>query len=267
MRLKQHIPNFLTVCNLAFGLASLTFAGFYDFEEAAYCIFAAAFFDFIDGATARLLKAQSALGKELDSLADVVSFGVAPGMLLFYLAYDRAYNFNAWGEEYYELYIVVGSAMLIPIFTAIRLARFNVDLRKRRHFRGLPSPANGVFIATIPFVLAFRINGDPAESLLFNTYSVLALNAMLSALLVSPLPMLSLKPRNLSWVNIRFHVLLLILSAPLVVIFGFAASPVIFVLYLIISQIEALIYPDRAEAALQGVKIVSTERRSEDRPL
>lgn len=255
MRLKQHIPNALTICNLACGLASLSFSGFYDFREAAYCIFAAALFDFADGGVARLLRAQSALGRELDSLADVVSFGAAPGLLLFFLTYDKAYMFRSFGDFAYELYIVVGSAMLIPICTAIRLARFNIDVRKRRNFRGLPSPANGVFIATIPFVLNYQIYGEPAESHVFNTYTVLTLNVLLSVLLVSPLPMLSLKPKNGRWHNIRFHLLLAFLAVPLALIFGFAASPVIFVLYLLISQIDALLYPDR----LERIQVISKD--------
>ncbi len=255
MSLKQHVPNVLTICNLAFGLASLAFSGFYDFREASYCIFIASFFDLIDGGIARFLRAESALGRELDSMADVVSFGVAPGLLLFFLSYDKAYMFRSMGDFQYELYLVLSSSMLIPIFTAIRLARFNIDVRKWRHFKGLPSPANGLFIATIPFVLDYQIYGEAAESLVFNTYTVLTLNVLLSLLLVSPLPMLSLKPKDLRWLNIRFHVLLVVLSVPLAVVFGFAASPVIFVLYLLISQIEALLYPD----VLDHIQVVTKE--------
>jgi len=265
---KRHVPNFLTLVNLSLGLASIAFSGFYNFQQASWCIFFAALFDLLDGMAARMLKAQSAVGKELDSMADLVSFGVAPGMLMFTLTWDKAYMFREWPGFQYELYVVVASCLLIPVFTAIRLARFNVDPVKRKHFRGLPSPANGMLIATVPFVLEFSFYEAKAESFLLNSYTVLAFNLILCYLLVSHLPMLSLKPKSLRFSEVRFHLALLVLSIPLVAIFRFASAPIIFVLYVIFSQMDALLNPDRSAALLEQMEVVSATRktRPDDEP-
>ena len=150
MNLRRSIPNFLTLCNLASGVVSITMVIQGDLTWAAVFIFIAAVFDFLDGTAARLLDARSELGKQLDSLADVVSFGVAPAVIIFTLLSAGCEGSCNILER---LRITPYFAMLIPVMSAIRLGRFNLDLRQEEHFIGLPTPANALFFASIPLIL------------------------------------------------------------------------------------------------------------------
>jgi len=151
--MKKHIPNILTILNLICGLISITQVLQYHLIWAALFIFIAAVFDYLDGTAARLLKAWSELGKQLDSLADLVSFGVAPGLIIFQLLSNRCSN----GCNILERWNVIPFlALLIPVCSALRLAKFNIDLRQEVNFIGLPTPANAIFFASIPMILQIQ---------------------------------------------------------------------------------------------------------------
>ena len=150
MKFRQYVPNTLTLFNLASGMISVTMVFRGDLPMASLFIFIAALFDFLDGMAARLLDARSELGKQLDSLADIVSFGVAPAIIVF-----RLLSFGCEGSCNIldRLYITPYFSLLIPVCSAIRLGKFNIDLRQEENFIGLPTPANAIFFASIPLVL------------------------------------------------------------------------------------------------------------------
>lgn len=176
--MKKHLANAITCLNVLAGCLSIicTFQGNYSW--AAYCIVIAAVFDFLDGFVARLLHAASAIGKELDSLCDIVSFGVAPSMMAFH--YMQA-------QGGYWCY----AALLMVAFSALRLAMFNLDERQTSSFIGLPTPANAIF-------WAFSMAGITTSTQI-ETWIIALLCVVFSWLLVSPLPMFSLKFKNLHY--------------------------------------------------------------------
>jgi CDP-diacylglycerol---serine O-phosphatidyltransferase len=185
---RKHIPNAITSLNLASGCIAIVFAfqgGTY--MTAAYFIALAAVFDFFDGFAARLLKAYSPIGKELDSLADIVSFGVAPGIMVFNYISDLSLATNS---SIYLAYL----AFLIPVFSALRLAKFNIDERQATSFIGLPTPANAIFWA---FGIAGFFNDIFDTN--FDPLIVIAVDLFSSWLLVSNLPMFSLKFKHYKW--------------------------------------------------------------------
>src|SRR5574343_498080 len=232
--MKKHIPNFITSLNLFSGCiaAILAFQG--NLETAAYFVLIAAVLDFMDGLAARALKAYSEIGKQLDSLADMVSFGFVPGVFIYKILLK---NINANGLPETLAY----AGFIITVFSALRLAKFNIDTRQTENFIGLATPANTLFFIGIPFVL-----GIPSEalSLLNNPIVLLILTLGFSYLLVSEIPLFSLKFKSLA-LNPNLHrYLLLILSLILIIFFKFAAIPMIIVIYLILS----IIFKDKFSA-------------------
>jgi CDP-diacylglycerol---serine O-phosphatidyltransferase len=148
MKFKYHIPNFVTLLNLACGVLSITSMMSGQAVWAAAFIFIAALFDFLDGTLARLLDARSELGKQLDSLADVVSFGVAPGIIIYnLLSANCAGSCNALDRMHITPYF----ALLIPVCSAVRLGKFNIDLRQAENFIGLPTRRTQSFLHPFPW--------------------------------------------------------------------------------------------------------------------
>ena len=156
--IKRNIPNILTLTNLTSGLFATLFAISGDLELAAICIFIGVLFDFSDGFVARILKANSELGKQLDSLADLISFGVAPGMILFQLIHISITSEKFLSTTDLELSTLYPTmvAFLIPIFSAIRLGKFNLDTRQSSVFIGLPTPASAIIIASLPLIIKYQ---------------------------------------------------------------------------------------------------------------
>jgi len=178
--MKKHIPNFITCLNLFSGCVAsyLAFKG--NYQGAFVAILFAAVFDFLDGFAARLLKAYSPMGKELDSLADMISFGLAPGAIVFSLLTDT--GINEW---------LPFAGFLIPVFSGLRLAKFNIDDRQTSSFLGLPVPANAIFWAGIVYSFSpFLTN---------NLWFFLLLIGVFCFFLISEIPMFSLKFKNVSW--------------------------------------------------------------------
>jgi CDP-diacylglycerol---serine O-phosphatidyltransferase len=239
--MKKHIPNFITSLNLASGFTAIIFAASGQVEAASWMILAAMIFDFLDGLSARMLKAYSEIGRELDSLADVVSFGVAPGFIIFNLLRSSFSpgipgNINTDGVNT-ALMIIVSAIM--PVCAALRLAVFNLDETQSKTFKGLPTPANA--LAVISIVIAAR-HSDSGIVISFAGSVVLLVifSILLSLLMVSRIPLLSLKVTDFKWKGNegRFIMIGLILAA--FAIIGIAAAPLIIPLYIISSLISLL---------------------------
>ena len=236
--ITRNIPNIITLANLFCGLCAIIFAFQGDLQVASYCIFSGAFFDFFDGLTARLLGVNGRLGKQLDSMADMVTFGVAPAIILFHLMYHLHYNVIFKDAKLSGFFFPEILALLIPIFSAIRLANFNIDTKQKTSFIGLPTPALAIFIAAIPL-----INTD-LFPLFVDLQFLISLSIILPLLLMAKIPLFSLKitigERISSRLNV-FRITLILASVILLFAFQFAAIPFIVILYLILSIVNNFI--------------------------
>jgi CDP-diacylglycerol--serine O-phosphatidyltransferase len=192
---------------------------------ASYLIWLAALLDFFDGFFARLLKAYSPMGKELDSLADMVSFGVLPSLILFMLIKESTTN----------IYLPF-LALIMAAFSALRLANFNIDQRQSETFIGLPTPANAIFISSLPIIIYYQ---DMFFSLyLMNVWVLVFITLVFSFLLVAELPLFSLKFRNYKWSENKIRFSFLIISILVLLFFKIIAVPIIIALYIIVSLIQ-----------------------------
>ena len=227
--MKKHIPNGITCLNLLSGCIGIVFAFEGKLEYSSYAILIAAVFDFADGFVARALKAYSDIGKELDSLADVISFGLLPAVIIYQLflqapQIDSVSQYLNW------------SAFLIAVFSALRLAKFNIDTRQSENFIGLPTPANGLLIASLPMILA----GDNVfiSSYILNPFFLFLFTLGMSALLVAEIPLMSLKFKSYKISENLLRYALIASALLLILIFNFAAVPIIIFIYFLISIIQ-----------------------------
>ncbi len=247
--MKKHIPNLFTLLNLFLGCLavlyilqpglSLTVSIEGDnlvvlpekIALASWCIFAAAGVDFLDGFVARWMKLPSELGKQLDSLADLVSFGVAPGFIV--LQFLRfCFSQEAGGLDISMLWLL--PALLIPCAGAYRLARFNLDKSQQFGFKGIPIPAIGIFIASLP--LAYWYAKDEwMVSLFMNKWVWYALILVVCYGMISTLPMLALKFNGLSFKKAIPFLIILTVSVVIALIFGWLSISVGFFTYVILS--------------------------------
>lgn len=218
MKLIRHIPNFITILNLFSGSIAVYYAFNGNFRIAFFAILIAALFDFLDGFAARLLKAYSPMGKELDSLADVISFGMAPGAIAFSLLMQS--NLPSW---------VAFTGFIIPVFSALRLAKFNIDERQSESFIGMPTPANAIFWIGISFSFS--------ETLISSPWITLVAVVVLSLLLVSEIPMLALKFKGTGWKKNSTRYIFLTGCLLLIVIFQLNAFWMIILWYILASVI------------------------------
>lgn len=236
----RHIPNILTSLNLASGFIAVLFASSGNLTFASWLILAAMIFDFSDGFSARLLKAWSPIGKELDSLADIVSFGVAPALIIYMTAKNPEYvssSVPALNNYGFLRNLAIYLTVLMPVCAGLRLAKFNIDETQRSSFRGLPTPANA--LAVISFVIAAHYSDSSfLNSLISSEIFLIVITLSLSFLMVSRIPLLSLKFSSLRFSGNEGRYLLAIIVAVLLLILGIAASPLIIVLYIIISLLS-----------------------------
>jgi CDP-diacylglycerol--serine O-phosphatidyltransferase len=238
MTWKQHIPNTLTAFNLIAGLVAIILVMEGNVVTASLFIFIAAIFDFLDGTTARLLDARSELGRQLDSLADLVSFGVAPGLIMFQLLSAGCEGSCNILEQYY---ITPWFSLLIPVCSAFRLAKFNIDLNQEDHFIGLPVPANAIFFASIPVILFYQseqfslITLDFFTDFFSNTRVLAILTVLFSYLLVSDFYLFSMKFKKMGWKGNEMRYIFLILVAIYLVLFSLTAIPLMIFTYFILS--------------------------------
>lgn len=220
--MKKQIPNFLTLLNLFSGLIALLFAFEQKYEMAFWWVLVGIAFDFFDGFAARLLKVQSPLGVQLDSLADMLTSGVVPSVVMFHLLNQETSNS-----------FLPFVAFLIALSSAVRLAKFNIDTRQTSSFIGLPTPANSLFICSLPFIL----DGIDTE-MKFN--SLLIITAFSTYILNSHIPMFSLKFKSLSMKENGIKYLFLFISVVILAMFQLKAVPFIILLYISFSILENL---------------------------
>lgn len=233
--IRKNIPNFITTLNVISGSVAVVFALEGHLLTAVILLFAASLFDFLDGMSARLLKAYSPMGKELDSLADMISFGLAPGVIVFSMM--RIALFNSCLpitqiEPTTLQWFFLALPLLIPALSAIRLAKFNIDTRQSSSFIGFPTPANALFFSSLALIsLSGRF--PKMNELLLNPISLSIFTVVLSLLLVSEVPMFSLKFKNLQWSDNKLRFIFLGSSIVLLALFGaygLTASILLFIL-------------------------------------
>jgi CDP-diacylglycerol--serine O-phosphatidyltransferase len=218
--IKKHIPNLLTCGNLFSGCIGIVYAFNGDLKAVAFFVIISGVFDFFDGLAARLLHVKSEIGKELDSLADVISFGFLPGVIMYQLL-----KINS--ADAFLPYL----GFLITVFSALRLAKFNIDTRQSEDFIGLNTPMNTFFIISLPYLVIDL-------TWINNIYVLLAIILMVSFLLVSKIKLFSMKINNLKWTPNKYKFIFLIISFVLLAFLKFAALPIILILYILFSQIH-----------------------------
>ena len=247
--MKKQIPNLFTLLNLFFGCAAIVFAlqsgidiiytkdgeQFVKLKEnicvASWLIAIAAVVDFFDGFIARLFKVPSEMGKQLDSLADVVSFGVAPGIIL-YQFLRMGWMKDLDGIEAPIIYLL--PAFIFTCAGAYRLARFNIDNTQNFGFKGVPIPAAGLVVASLPLIYWYN-QGDFLYNLLPNKWFLYSIIVLLSALMVSQLPIMALKFKDYTFKNNRPKIILLLLALVSAILFHWMAVPIVFIAFIILS--------------------------------
>ncbi len=238
MKLFKHLPNFITLLNLFCGLLSIYFFSVDQLAWASYMIFVAAVLDFFDGFSARLLKAYSPLGAQLDSLADVVSFGVAPAFILFGLMKS---SHGLPDMTVSDVNLLPFVALIVPLFTALRLAKFNIDTRQTESFIGLPSPASGLLLASLPLVRSQLYEGQSLFYMVVtNAYFYVGIGLLMSFLMVSELPLFGLKFKSFTLKGNEVRYFFLLSAIILIIALQFVAIPFIILLYLLLSLIVFL---------------------------
>ncbi|HTN18912.1 MAG TPA: CDP-diacylglycerol--serine O-phosphatidyltransferase [Pelobium sp.] len=217
--IKRHIPNALTCANLLSGCIGSIYAFSGDLKTVAFFVIISGVFDFFDGFAARLLNVKSDIGKELDSLADVISFGFLPGIIVYKLL-----TLSGLGWLSY-------AGFLITIFSALRLAKFNLDTRQTEDFIGLNTPMNTFLVISLPYL-------TDQFSFIANPYFLISLTAVLCYLLVSEIKLFSMKLSSLKWHPNKYKFIFLFIAVLLVAFLKFAAIPLILVFYILFSQLH-----------------------------
>lgn len=228
MAIKKHIPNTITCCNLISGCIAIAYAFSGKIEISFTWIIIGAVFDFFDGMSARLLKVSSPIGKELDSLADIVTFGVAPSTILFSKLDIMSYPSILESLRGILPFI----AYIMAAFSALRLAKFNLDERQTLGFIGLPTPANALFWGSLLIGLGKRIDSSPLMCIFIIVGIFIS-----SWLMVSEIPMFALKFKEWGWKKNQIKYIFLLTCIPLIAIFGIIGFAIIVAWYVIISYI------------------------------
>ncbi len=225
MAVKKHIPNAITCCNLFSGCVACVMALQGSYGAALLFIVIGAVFDFFDGMVARLLKVSSPLGVQMDSLADDITFGVAPAAIVF--SFMRGLPLPAFMQPVAEFFPYF--AFLIAVFSAVRLAKFNIDTRQTSTFLGLPTPANALFWASL--VAGF---GEWIVELYYGWLLIVGLIILFSYFLVSEIPMFSLKFKSMCWSSNKVRYIFLAVTVPMLFL-GVGAAVAIIAWYLLLS--------------------------------
>jgi CDP-diacylglycerol---serine O-phosphatidyltransferase len=237
------IPNFLTSLALVSGSLSVFFAIDGHMAWAGILIIVSAVFDFLDGFSARLLKSYSEIGKQLDSLSDVIAFGLAPAAILFTLfefaLFGRNQQIQDINATWYE-WAILFSSFLIPVFSAFRLAKFNISTNQDRNFIGLPTPANALLWASFALMLSIPKYTEVLK-LLYTAKNLLAIVVITSILLVSRIPMFSLKFKSFSWAGNWYRFIFIGICVILLALLNVYAIPLIFLTYVLSNMVFYLV--------------------------
>jgi CDP-diacylglycerol--serine O-phosphatidyltransferase len=208
---------------------------------ASFFILLGAFLDFFDGFFARLLKVSGELGEQLDSLADLITFGVAPSIIAFQLLifFDSGKYFFLTLYEDHSIPTIAYLAFLIPIFSAYRLAKFNIDTNQKDAFSGLPTPANALFFISIPLAQHYQTDHKLLAFMYQSPFLIISI-LVLCTLMVSNLRLIALKFKSWNWTDNTFRFLLIAISIVLLLFLHFVAVPIIILLYIVLSLINNL---------------------------
>jgi CDP-diacylglycerol--serine O-phosphatidyltransferase len=241
--IKRNIPNFFTALNFLCGCFAVYLAFKNLFEAAFLMVFLGAFFDLFDGFFARLFKAESQFGLQFDSMADLITSGLAPGMVMYKLFLETGVreidiNFILLRSDFtfsFAPYALIG--FLIPLGAGIRLANFNIDTGQRFEFRGLPAPANALFIVSFPLLLEHPLLSGANPFLA--SYQTLIMICLVSALIMNiRLPLFSFKINSLNFQEYGYQLVLLLFVFPSFYFFQWVAVPLLIIIYLILNVIR-----------------------------
>lgn len=247
MNIKKHIPNIITLGNLLCGTIAAIYAVRGDFYTTAILVGIGIVFDFFDGFVARLLQVQGEFGKQLDSLADMVTSGVVPGIIMVqYMLNSSQYNelgISSWDAaldmglniDNWFSYEAIG--LLLTLFAGYRLAKFNIDERQSDSFIGLPTPAMNLFVLSLPLISEYTSNAT-IQDIIHNKYVLIIITILLSVLMVSEVKLFSLKFKDYSFKNNSIKYIFLLLSILLLVVLKFVAIPVVILLYVAMSMVK-----------------------------
>lgn len=253
-----NIANLFTAANMISGILAILLAFMGRIDLAPFAIFAGAIFDFFDGFIARKVGSDGEMGKQLDSLADMITFGVAPSiimMVLMTMDIREFLRFHQYEVIHYDFFNYLWSlfegeinyalpffALVIPFFSMFRLAKFNIDTRQTSSFIGLNTPANTLFLMTFPLVLCYSdITYSPATQMLYDPIYLSIIIVVMSVLMVVPLPMFSLKFKTFAWKTNEIRYVFLLISTAFILIFKTWAIALIVILYLILSLVENVV--------------------------
>jgi len=234
------VPNLLTLSNLTCGIIAIYFAFGNDLRMALLLMLLGGLFDFFDGFAARILKVSGELGKQLDSLADLITFGLLPGIMIFSVQRTLVLipaggfmplNLLQW------LYLV--SPIFIPVFSALRLAKFNIDTRQSSSFIGVPTPANAFFLASLSWTILYKNNS--LTEWLANPLLITFITLLFSWLLVSNLPLFALKFKSFSWAGNEIRYIFLVLALILLMSFAIPGLMLVIIIYILLSILYTLL--------------------------
>ena len=230
MNIKKHIPNCITLLNLFCGCIAVVYIAKLDFEKAFYFVSLGIFFDFFDGFFARLLKVAGPLGLQLDSLADMVTSGVAPGFVMYFLLSNSQHEIST--NPYLPFL-----GFIITLGSCYRLANFNIDIRQTNSFIGLPTPANTLFIMSLPLVVLYSDSLIVLE-ILTNQWVLLLITVFSAYILNAEIPLFSLKIKKFNLKDNALQIVFLIFAVVLVALLQYLAIPLIILSYVILSIIS-----------------------------
>ncbi|MBV1888410.1 MAG: CDP-alcohol phosphatidyltransferase family protein [Urechidicola sp.] len=239
--MKKQIPNIFTLANLFSGMIAVIYAVSGDLMMAGFFVLLGIFFDFFDGFFARLLKVSSEFGKQLDSLADMVTSGVVPGIILMKLLEQTVNKGTINGIDLdlfgYEFETVTLIGIVFTLAAAYRLANFNIDERQTSSFIGLPTPAATLVVISLPFILEHN-SIEVVESILLTKWFLIGMTVLLSVLMNANIPLFSLKFKEYSWKTNKIKYIYLLLSVLYIVLLQFLAVPLIILTYVVLSLVE-----------------------------
>lgn len=238
--MKKHIPNFVTLLNVLCGSIAVLFAVNGHMTATAFFVILGIFFDFFDGLLARKLKVQSELGLQLDSLADMITSGLVPGIVMFHLLSLTVDDFSLveptdyLTEFFSDIELLPFVGLIITLASAYRLATFNISTNQSDSFIGLPTPANTLLIISFPLIMEHQ-NNDMMNTIILNPWFLIGVTLLSSFLLNSKIKLIALKFKNWSFKDNAARYLLIILALILLIIFKFAGIPLIIILYILMS--------------------------------
>ncbi|WP_394758853.1 CDP-alcohol phosphatidyltransferase family protein [Flavobacterium sp.] len=239
MNIKKHIPNIITLLNLFSGCVALVFAFQLEFELAFYFVCLGIFLDFFDGFFARLFKVSSPLGLQLDSLADMVTSGVVPGVVMFQLLLksfgeEKVISVSSWDNS---VMILPFLGFIITLGSCYRLANFNIDTRQTDSFIGVPTPANALFILSLPLILQYS-NVEFITNALQNYWVLIVISFISAYIMNAEIPLFSLKIKNFTFKKNALQIFFLVVALLFLVLFRYLGVALIIVFYVLLSVVN-----------------------------